>query len=62
MKNNSTIIKFAVFLTGVAALFACDPEDGVNGQNSLISTAIEAAGVNCGSGGLQVNYGPGFKW
>jgi len=57
MKNKSTLIKCAAVLTVVAALFSCDPEDGVNGQNSLISTAIEASGVNCGSGGLQVNYG-----
>jgi hypothetical protein len=31
--------------------------DGANGKNTLVNTTIEAAGVNCATGGTKIEYG-----
>ncbi len=34
-----------------------NPAGGVNGQNALVKTTTEAAGVNCTTGGVKLEYG-----
>lgn len=34
-----------------------NPAGGVNGQNTLVKTTTEAAGVNCTTGGVKLEYG-----
>ena len=61
MKTNLRIYALCIACSVLGSVaISCDGEDGTNGTNginSLVSTQIEAAGLNCETGGLKVNYG-----
>ncbi|MBN9294717.1 MAG: hypothetical protein J0G96_12140 [Flavobacteriia bacterium] len=42
---------------GIQGVAGMDGADGENGQNSLIKSTIEAAGINCETGGIKLEYG-----
>lgn len=42
---------------GIQGVAGMDGADGANGQNSLIKSTIEAAGINCETGGIKLEYG-----
>jgi hypothetical protein len=47
-----------LLLTLILLANSCDDgEDGIDGFNSIISTEIEHAGLNCEAGGIRLNYG-----
>jgi hypothetical protein len=57
MKTFARKSRVATILSLFILMCSCEGEDGTDGLNSLLSTQVEAAGLNCPAGGLRINHG-----